>query len=216
MGTQVSVALSKDGIHFQVVGSKPIGEPYFRVFQREGYYYAINRSASLARSRDGLSDFEVGNTSFADAVGHKVPAGRPTDEAEEPKAKDKKKRKKRDKDEGGPKIRHTAIKVAGDVLTLFFSRSGDLPESIMMSQARLTGDWKSWRLSPPVPVLQPEMEYEGANEQPKAPTNQEIRKLPRRMFRELRDPCIYREAGKTYLLYSVAGERGIAIAEVKD
>jgi hypothetical protein len=30
------------------------------------------------------------------------------------------------------------------------------------------------------------------------------------------DPCIYREGDKTYLLYSIKGEYGIAIAEVKN
>jgi len=32
--------------------------------------------------------------------------------------------------------------------------------------------------------------------------------------RQLRDPAIYREAANTYLLYSVAGERGIAAEEL--
>ena len=32
--------------------------------------------------------------------------------------------------------------------------------------------------------------------------------------RQLRDPYIYKDGGKTYLLYAVAGETGIAIAEV--
>jgi len=31
---------------------------------------------------------------------------------------------------------------------------------------------------------------------------------------QLRDPAIYEEDGRTYLLYAVAGESGIAIAEV--
>jgi hypothetical protein len=31
---------------------------------------------------------------------------------------------------------------------------------------------------------------------------------------QLRDPAIFRENGHTYILYSVAGERGIAIAEL--
>lgn len=32
--------------------------------------------------------------------------------------------------------------------------------------------------------------------------------------RQLRDPAIFEEAGHTYLLYSVAGEYGLAIAEL--
>ena len=31
---------------------------------------------------------------------------------------------------------------------------------------------------------------------------------------QLRDPAVYVEDGRTYLLYAVAGESGIAIAEV--
>jgi hypothetical protein len=31
----------------------------------------------------------------------------------------------------------------------------------------------------------------------------------------LRDPAIYEENGRTFLLYAVAGESGIAIAEVR-
>jgi hypothetical protein len=104
----------------------------------------------------------------------------------------------------------------GDVLSVYFSRSGDLPESILLSRAVLTGDWKSWRMSSLVRVLEPELDYEGANMPLKSPTNQDMRKLPRPLFRELRDPCIFQEAGKAYLLYSVAGERGIAIAELNE
>lgn len=202
-GHRSGVAVSKDGIAFQIVGRKPIGEPYFRVFRWDGFYYAINRSAALARSRDGLTDFEVGNRDFAVAVGHKTLAPPAERAASDP-------RKNRDSEDAGAGIRHTAIKIDGNVMTVYYSRVGDVPETILSSTVELTGDWRNWRLSAPKPVLAPAMEYEGANVPPKAPTNPEMRALPRPMFNELRDPCIYREAGITYLLYSVAGERGIA------
>ena len=32
----------------------------------------------------------------------------------------------------------------------------------------------------------------------------------------LRDPAIFREAGRTYLIYSIAGESGLAIAELME
>jgi hypothetical protein len=32
---------------------------------------------------------------------------------------------------------------------------------------------------------------------------------------QLRDPAIFEEAGKIYLLYAIAGEQGIAIGELK-
>jgi len=40
--------------------------------------------------------------------------------------------------------------------------------------------------------------------------------MPWPLFRELRDPCIFRENGQTYVLNVVAGERGIAGAELLD
>lgn len=145
----------------------------------------------------------MGNTNFAQAVGHKV-LGRPELGANARDAL------------STPQIRHTTIKIDGNTMTVFYSRAGDLPEALMCSQVDLTGDWRKWRLSVPVPVLEPTMDYEGGNMAPRAPTNQEMQVLPRPMFRELRDPCIFREEGKTYLFYSVAGERGIAGAELKD
>jgi hypothetical protein len=209
-GHRSGVALSKDGIHFQPVNRRPIGEPYFRVFRWDGHYFAINRSAALARSTDGLDEFEVGNPGFAAAVGHKTLSGSPPAETAVGRAL---RGGAEDTDDG---IRHTAIKIDGNVLTVFYSRAGDVPEIIMRSKVAMTGDWKTWRLSPPEKVLEPERDYEGANVPPLRPTNKDMRVLPRPMFRELRDPCIFREDGRTYLLYSVAGERGMAGAELLD
>jgi len=77
---------------------------------------------------------------------------------------------------------------------------------------RMTGDWRTWRLSPPEIVLVPEREFEGANLPLIKATR--LRVMPRPLFRELRDPCLFREDGRTYLSYAVAGERGIAGAEL--
>ena len=60
-------------------------------------------------------------------------------------------------------------------------------------------------------VLEPETEYEGA-ELPAAPSS---RGLVMEKVRQLRDPAIFKEGNDTYLLYSVAGEQGIAIARLE-
>ena len=73
-------------------------------------------------------------------------------------------------------------------------------------------DWREWRESQPVTVLEPETDYEGAD-LPLAPS---LRGLVRERVRQLRDPAIFEEDGRTYLLYSVAGEQGIAVAELQD
>ena len=71
---------------------------------------------------------------------------------------------------------------------------------------------REWRESEPALVLEPEMEYEGAL----LPLEPSLRGLTEVSVRQLRDPAIYEEDGDTYLLYSVAGEDGIAIARLSD
>lgn len=211
-GHRSGVAVSPDGISFRPVNPKPIGQPYIRVFRRDGFYYALDRLGGITRSRDGLTNFETGNSDFAAAVGRKVRGtGLPAVGTRNALL-----RARGEEDVLPGEMRHNAVKIDGDILTVFFSRAGDLPEHIMCAQARLTGDWKTWRLSPQVTVLLPEMDYEGGRMPLGAPTNQDMQKMPRALFRELRDPCIFRDEGKTYLLYSVAGEGGIAGAILRD
>ena len=62
----------------------------------------------------------------------------------------------------------------------------------------------------PVEVLRPEMNYEGISY-----PNEPSRKGGGIEAQQLRDPGIFEEDGQLYLLYSVAGEEGIAIAELE-
>ena len=109
-----------------------------------------------------------------------------------------------------PNMRHTAVKVDGDVLSVFYSNAYDCPEHILLATIRLMPDWMTWTASAPVSLLKPEMVYEGV-ELPLEPSKRGW--IPERV-RQLRDPAIFREDGRIYLLYSVAGEHGIAIAEL--
>ena len=63
--------------------------------------------------------------------------------------------------------------------------------------------------SVPVAVFEPERDYEGG-QLPRVPS---VRGLVREPVCQLRGPAIFREHGHAYLLYTVAGERGIAMAE---
>ena len=107
-------------------------------------------------------------------------------------------------------MRHTAVKVQGDTLSVFYSNAFDCPERIMCAEIELKGDWSEWQETTPVTVLAPETEYEGTD-LPLVPSERGW--APQRV-RQTRDPGIFQEAGKTYLLYSVAGEYGIGIAEL--
>jgi hypothetical protein len=114
--------------------------------------------------------------------------------------------------EPGKLLRHAAVDVGGDVLRVYYSRIGDRPERILRSDVHLTPDWSHWRASPPVDVLGPEREYEGGDRPLETSKPDEA---PGRV-RQLRDPAVFREGGKAYLLYSIAGESGLAIGELRD
>jgi len=181
-GQSTFVALSNDGLHF---APRPtiLGDFYFRVLPWGGWYYAVDRRGMISRSKDGLTRFEKVSDTLARAAEDKTI---------------------------GATFRHSALQLDGDVLTIFLCRVGDSPESILLSKIKLTPDPATWKASPPVRILEPETDYEGAG-MPIVKSKDG----PTPPVRALRDPCIFREGGKTYLLYSVKGEYGIAIGELK-
>jgi hypothetical protein len=107
-------------------------------------------------------------------------------------------------------MRHTAVALRGDTLHVLYSDVGDTPERILHSQINLTPDWNEWRETEAVTVAQPDTEVEGTD----LPLEASVRGWSRDRVRQLRDPAIFEEDGAVYLLYSVAGEAGIAIAEL--
>lgn len=107
-------------------------------------------------------------------------------------------------------IRHAAVEVQGDTLNVFYSVVGENPERILLSRIDLSSDWMTWKETDPVVVLEPEREWEGAS----LPKDPSVRGYAPGPVRQLRDPAIFEDEGRTYLLYSVSGESGIAIAEL--
>ena len=117
--------------------------------------------------------------------------------------------------EGGPllfnaRMRHSALLVRGDTLHVFWTQVGDVPEHVKHSTIDLSGDWATWSETPGVEVLRPEHDWEGAD----APLEPSVRSTAYGQVNQLRDPAIFEDAGRIFLLYAVAGESGIAIAEV--
>ncbi|XOV89261.1 MAG: hypothetical protein ACFHX7_05040 [Pseudomonadota bacterium] len=108
-------------------------------------------------------------------------------------------------------MRHAALVIRGQTLYVFWTQVGDAPEQILLSTIDLSGDWHTWQASPPIPVLKPEHDWEGAN-LPVVPSVRGAIEVP---VNQLRDPAIFEENGRTWLFYSIQGESGIGIAEVK-
>jgi hypothetical protein len=114
---------------------------------------------------------------------------------------------------GGPyadRVRHVATLLRGRTLFVFFTGIGDAPERVMFSTIDLSGDWLAWKTSAPVELLRPEAPYEcpGLPNRPSAAGEIEG------PARQLRDPTIFEEAGRTFLFYSICGEQGLAAAEL--
>lgn len=107
-------------------------------------------------------------------------------------------------------IRHFGILLKDDTLLLFYTKIGDAPERIMLATVRLSASAPAnWDLSNSIEVMRPTTSWEGAG----APNVASV-KGPARDANQLRDPFVFEEDGRTYLYYSIAGESGIAMAEL--
>ncbi len=175
---QVSyVATSADGLRF-VASPAVLGPFYFRVWQHNGWHYAIakdlNESGVMLRSRDGFTPFERGPAII-------------------------------------PRMRHAAVLVEGDDLWVFFTRIGDAPESVLVARMAMTGDWRQWQPGVESLVLAPEAEYEGGL----LPVEASRAGAVSGAVCQLRDPSVFVEGDDAWLLYSVAGEQGIALGQLR-
>jgi len=108
-------------------------------------------------------------------------------------------------------MRHAALYVKNDTLYVFWTQVGDTPERILLSRIPLLEDWNLWRVSEPTEVLRPETEWEGAH----LPIEPSVRGAMLKPVNQLRDPALFEEDGRLWLLYAVAGESGIAIAKLE-
>lgn len=177
------LALSTDGISFES-RDEVLGRFYFRVFEYDGDQYA------LAKENRGSDQRDSGQRVYRspDGLGSFEP---------------------------GPFLladgsRHTAVRVRGDKLDVFYSRIGDAPERILRTTVDLSDPWEEWHASDPETVLAPERDWEGA-ERPIEPSSAGASHEP---VCQLRDPAVLEDGEETYLFYSIAGERGLAVAEI--
>lgn len=106
---------------------------------------------------------------------------------------------------------HNAVEVQGDRLHVFYTRAGDSPERILYSHVDLRPDWSTWKPTLAQEFLAPETEWEGAK-LPLMPGKIGALEGP---VNALRDPALFREGNRRYLLYAVAGESGIGIAAIQ-
>ena len=80
----------------------------------------------------------------------------------------------------------------------------------MLSTIEMAGEWTTWRASDAVEILRPEAPYECAD-LPNAPSEAGDVDGP---VRQIRDPFLFDDDGRTYLFYATCGEQGIAAAQI--
>jgi hypothetical protein len=107
-------------------------------------------------------------------------------------------------------IRHHALLCLDAQWYLFWTRVGDTPERILVSQLHTETDWRHWSIGEGVEVHRAERPWEGADLPADASSYGGIM----HRVNQLRDPAIYQQDGRIYLLYACAGEQGIGIGEL--
>lgn len=107
-------------------------------------------------------------------------------------------------------FRHGAVEVRGEHLHVVFTRAGDAPERVLHTTIDLRPDWRQWRCGEVSEVLRPGLDWEGAR-LPELPSQRGPVFTP---VHQLRDPALYREGERLYLLYAGGGEQAIGIAEL--
>ena len=179
---QTRLATSLDGVTFEPL-EPLLGPAYFRAFEYAGYIHALVGSRVIWRARRWEGPFERGPNIIASAGGGGIDNG----------------------------CRHGAVHRVADRLHVFYTRKGERPEGILHAVVDLTRHWTDWVARDPVTVLEPELDWEGAD----LPLETSIMGAADRRVRELRDPGVFEDAaGEKYLLYCGAGESGIGLAAI--
>jgi hypothetical protein len=107
------------------------------------------------------------------------------------------------------KTRHCHVKLINNKLFIFYSVVGDCPEHICFSELCKNDNGTFYTLEQKS-LVYPELEYEHNNLPPiKSKYGASFEKI-----NQLRDPYVYVEEDNVYILYSICGEQGIAIAKL--
>ena len=110
-----------------------------------------------------------------------------------------------------PNMRHASTFVESDYLYIFYTVVGDSPESIMMIKLKLDNEIDNWEVMESQTILKPELRFEGV-QLPKFPSSFGAALQP---LNEVRDPFVFKNKDELFLLYSFAGETGIALSKIK-
>ena len=87
-------------------------------------------------------------------------------------------------------MRHVGLYLQGEVLYVFWSRVGDVPERILVSEVDLSpSDWDDWRATEPQELLRAELPWEGSELKVESSLRGELGLAAN----ELRDPFVFQD-----------------------
>jgi hypothetical protein len=200
-GQQSAVAVSTDGVTFRPL-NRIVGPSYLRVFQYRKTWYGLTGRGALLKAASLESRFQP----VGQLIGDDIPTLLDPVRLGEPGAKS-------DRPLTGPdrySIRHSGVDVVGDRLAIYFTCVGHRPERIFVTFVDLKGAPETWRARGATEVLRPVEAWEGV----RLPLEFSKGGRSRAWENGIRDPAVFRENGKAWLLYSTAGEHGLGIADL--
>ena len=109
-----------------------------------------------------------------------------------------------------PFSRHSCIFIINSTIYVFFSNIGDNPEHIKVGELIINQKNNICNIINIKSIIKPELYYEHHN----TPLIKSEIGRAKDYVRQLRDPYVFKDENDIYILYSVCGEKGIAIAKI--
>ena len=201
------VSTSGDGLEF-LDNIRPVrlALSYFRLFSHGGELYSLDNSGFPRRALDPENPWEPTADYYSGSTIPTLWERHPNRVLQDPITD-------LGIDRSDLRVRHTAVRVVGDELQVFYTERGGNPERVLFSTIDLgVDDWRDWRLSyPGEVVLEATPGWEGGQF---AAMPSETGSAPEDV-NQLRDPGIFEDAdGTLYLIYAGRGEDALGIARL--
>ena len=178
---------------------------YVRTFEHGNELYAFDNSADPKRALDVNNPWEPPSNYYSGATISNLWDARSGNFTQEPIEQNL------GLSRAELRVRHTAVRVDGNTLQVFYTRRGDSPERVLMSTVNLNvGDFENWEFSfPPAEILTATSGWEGGQFEPEP---SEASTAPENV-NQIRDPYVFEDSdGSLYLIYAGNGEDALGIA----
>jgi len=201
------VSTSDDGLEF-LDNIRPVrlGSSYLRVFSHGGELYSLDNSGFPRRALDPENPWEPTEDYFSGSTISLLWERHPDRVLQDPISE-------LGIERSVLRVRHTAVRVVGDELQVFYTERGGNPERVLYSTIDLgVSDWEDWQLTYPGEVLlEATPGWEGGQF---LPSPSELGAAPEDV-NQLRDPAVFEDTdGAFYLIYSGRGEDALGIAQL--